>query len=109
MKLLATSGMLGYGYTEEAFHRAIDQGIDLIGCDGGSMDPGPYYLGAGVPFVSRRAAKRDLTLMIKAGVEHGTPVVIGSAGGGGGTPHLAWTRALIEEIAAEEGVGFRMV
>ena len=108
MKLLATSGMLGYGYTEEAFNRAVDQGVDMIGCDGGSMDPGPYYLGAGVPFVSRRATKRDLTLMLKAGVKHGTPVVIGSAGGSGGAPHLAWTRALVEEIAAENDLGFRM-
>ena len=64
MKLLATSGMLGYGYTEEAFQRTIEQGVDMIGCDAGSMDPGPYYLGAGVPFVSRRAAKRDLVPMI---------------------------------------------
>jgi hypothetical protein len=108
MKLLATSGMLGYGYTEEAFTRAVDQGLDMIGCDGGSMDPGPYYLGAGTPFVSRRATKRDLGLMIRAGVKHGTPVVIGSAGGSGGAPHVAWTQSIIEEIAAESDIGFRM-
>ena len=74
-RLLATSGMLGYGFTEEAFRRGLDLGVDLIGCDGGSMDPGPYYLGAGVPFVSRTAAKRDLGLMVEAGAAHGVPVV----------------------------------
>ena len=45
--------MLGYGFTEAAFENALDMGLDLIACDGGSMDPGPYYLGEGTPFVSR--------------------------------------------------------
>lgn len=108
MRLLAASGMLGYGFAEESFSRAVSKGVDLIGCDAGSMDPGPYYLGAGVPFVSRRACKRDLALMLEAGVRSGTPVVVGSAGGGGGEPHLQWTRSLVEEIAAERGLGFRM-
>ncbi len=108
MRLLAASGMLGYGFAEESFSRAVSMGVDLIGCDAGSMDPGPYFLGAGVPFVSRRACKRDLALMLEAGVRTGTPVVLGSAGGGGGEPHLEWTRLLIEEIAAERGLSFRM-
>jgi len=108
MRLLAASGQLGYGFTEEAFERALEPGLDLIACDGGSMDPGPYYLGAGVPFVSRRAMKRDLALLLEAGVSRGIPVIVGSAGGGGGEPHLAFTRALAEEIAAERGLAFRM-
>ena len=45
MKLLAATGMLGYGFTETAFARAIKQGVDLIGCDAGSMDPGPITWG----------------------------------------------------------------
>ena len=49
------SGMLGYGFTEEAFHRGVSLGLDFIAADAGSMDPGPYYLGAGVPFVTRTA------------------------------------------------------
>ena len=108
MKLLAATGMLGYGFTETAFARAIKQGVDLIGCDAGSMDPGPYYLGAGVPFVSRRAAKRDLGLMLEAGVRNKVPIIIGSAGGGGGADHVNWTRDLIDELAAERNLKFRM-
>ena len=108
MRLLATSGMLGYGFTEEAFRRGLDLGVDVIGCDAGSMDPGPYYLGAGTPFVSRAASKRDLSLMLEGGLARGVPVIIGSAGGGGGAPHLAWTRELVDEIAADKGLGFRM-
>ena len=72
------------------------------------MDPGPYYLGAGVPFVSRRAAKRDLGLMLEAGVRNKVPIIIGSAGGGGGADHVNWTRDLIDELAAERNLKFRM-
>lgn len=108
MRLLATSGMLGYGFTETAFARALETGVDLIGCDAGSMDPGPYYLGAGTSFVSRRAAKRDLGLMLEAGVRRGIPVVLGSAGGGGGVPHVQWTLDLVEEIAKERALRFTM-
>jgi hypothetical protein len=108
MRMLAASGMLGYGYSAEAFERGIAMGLDLICCDGGSMDPGPYYLGEGVPWVSRTATRRDLGLMLEAGVRGGVPVIVGSAGGGGGEPHLAWTREIIDEIAAARGLAFRM-
>lgn len=108
IKMIAATGMLGYGYTEEAFNRGISLKPDYIASDAGSMDPGPYYLGAGQPFVSRQASKRDLGLMLEAGVKQGIPVLIGSAGGGGGAPHVAWTVDLVREIAAERGLSFRM-
>ncbi len=108
LRMMATTGMLGYGYTEEAFRRGLDQGLDFIAADGGSMDPGPHYLGEGIPFVSRQAIKRDIGLMIEAGVERGIPVLIGSAGGGGSDPQLALVREVIEEVAAEKGLSFKM-
>ncbi len=108
MRLLAASGMLGYGFTDRALAHAVEQRVDVIGCDGGSMDPGPYYLGAGEAFVSRRAARRDLSAMLEAGLALGVPVIVGSAGGGGGDPHLAWTRELVEDIAREKGLRFTL-
>lgn len=108
MRMMATTGMLGYGYTEEAFRRGLEQKPDFIAADGGSMDPGPYYLGEGIPFVSRKAMKRDLALMIEAGIEHNIPVMIGSAGGGGSDPQVAFVREIAEEIAQEKGLSFRM-
>lgn len=102
--MMATSGMLGYGFTEEAFRNGLESGPDFIACDCGSMDPGPYYLGAGIPFVSRAAAKRDLKLMIAGGIEHRIPVLLGSAGGGGGDPHIDWIMEIVREIAAEAGL-----
>ena len=83
IRMFAATGMLGYGYAEESIETALSMDLDLIAADAGSMDPGPYYLGAGVPFVSRSAAKRDLELMLEAGVSCGIPIVVGSAGGGG--------------------------
>ena len=83
VRIMAVSGMLGYGFTEEAFRRGLDLGLDLIACDAGSADPGPYYLGSGSAFVSRLATKRDLGLMVMAGIELGVPVFVGSAGGSG--------------------------
>jgi len=108
MRMMATTGMLGYGYTEEAFRRGLEQKPDFIAADGGSMDPGPYYLGEGIPFVSRKAMKRDLALMIEAGIEHKIPVLVGSAGGGGSDPQVAFVREIAEEIAKEKGLSFRM-
>jgi hypothetical protein len=104
MKLIAASGMAGYGFDEEAFGRAMAMGAEYIGCDAGSMDPGPYYLGAGEAFVSREAYKRDLAIMVKHGKRAGVPVVIGSAGGAGSTSHVEWSLQVLREIAREEHI-----
>ena len=100
-RMMATTGMLGYGFTEKAFNTGLARDLDFIACDAGSQDPGPYYLGSGTAFVSRAAAKRDLKLMIDAGIERKIPVLIGSAGGSGGEPHLAWLLEIVREIANE--------
>jgi Acyclic terpene utilisation family protein AtuA len=107
IRMMATTGMLGYGYTEKAFHRGVSLGLDFIAADAGSMDPGPYYLGAGVPFVTRTAVKRDLSFMLDAAIEQGIPLLLGSAGGGGGRPQIAIVREVLEELAAERGYHFK--
>lgn len=107
LRMMATTGMLGYGFTEEAFHRGVSLGLDFIAADAGSMDPGPYYLGAGVPFVTRTAIKRDLGFMLDAAIEKGIPLLLGSAGGGGGRPQVAIVREVLEELAHERGHKFK--
>ena len=107
-RILSTTAILGYGFPIESFQEGMKRKPHLIAADAGSSDPGPYYLGAGVSFTDRSAVKRDLEIMIQAGVENGIPVVIGSAGGSGGQPHLDWCREIVEEIAAEKGLHFKL-
>lgn len=108
MRLMACSGMLGYGFTEEAFDRGLSLGVEMIGCDAGSMDPGPYYLGTGTPFVSKEAMRRDLTVMLRGARKAQVPMIVGSAGGGGSDAQLAMTVEMIEEIARDNGLSFRL-
>ncbi len=108
IRLLAATGCIGYGFTEVGLDAATARGVDVIVADAGSSDPGPYYLGAGKPFVSLRATERDLRLLLKAARRLKVPLIIGSAGGGGGMPHVALTQEIIERIAQEEGLSFRL-
>lgn len=107
-KILSPTAILGYGFPEESFRKAMEESPDLIAVDAGSSDPGPYYLGAGKPFTDRAGVKRDLRYMITAGVNHNIPVIIGTAGGSGAAPHLEWCRQIILEIAAEEKLSFTL-
>ena len=106
--MLSTSGILGYGYAEESLRIGMSRQPQVIGCDGGSTDPGPHYLGAGTSFCSRLSVKRDFRLMLQAAVAAGIPCIIGTSGGAGGEPHLQSMAALAREIAREEGLSFRM-
>src|ERR687895_2053607 len=108
LTIYAPLGLLGYGYPEASLQAALAANPDLIAVDAGSTDPGPYYLGAGVSFTSRVMVKRDLGLLLRAAVERRIPLVVGSAGGSGAAPHLAWTLEIVREIAAEHDLHFRM-
>jgi hypothetical protein len=107
-KVLSPTAILGYGFPEVSFLRGLEKNPDLIAVDAGSTDPGPYYLGAGKPFTDREFVKRDLKYMLCAGVERGIPVVVGTAGGSGADVHLEWCRQIVEEIAQENNLSFRM-
>ena len=108
LRILAPTAILGYGFPEDSFERGLSEEPHLIAVDAGSTDPGPNYLGSGKSFTDRSAVKRDLRIMLKASVKRRIPLVIGSAGGAGAAPHLAWTQSIIEEIAAEDALSFRM-
>lgn len=107
-RILSPTAILGYGFPEESFARGMSCDPHLIAVDAGSVDPGPYYLGSGKSFTNRTGVKRDLRLMLKAGVERKIPVVIGTAGGSGADIHLEWCREIIEELAKEEKLSFKM-
>ena len=107
-RILSPSGILGYGFPEESFRRGVEMHPDLIACDGGSTDPGPYYLGSGKPFTNETAVERDLRLMLDAAMELHIPLVIGTAGGSGADVHVAREVGIVRRIAAEKGYSFKM-
>lgn len=106
--ILSPTAILGYSFPPESFARGISCTPDLIAVDAGSTDPGPFYLGSGKSFTNRASVKRDLRYILSACVNNKILVVIGSAGGAGAAPHLAWCRAIILELAKEEGLAFRL-
>ncbi len=108
VKVLSTTAILGYGFPLASFEAGMKLNPDCIAVDAGSTDPGPYYLGAGVSFTDYLAVKRDLSIMIEAGLKHHIPVLVGSAGGSGAKPHLDWNLEIVYEIAKEKNLHFKM-
>lgn len=106
--VLAAAGMLGSSFDATGFYRALEQNPDVIGCDSGTSDSGPFYPGAGKPRMNRKAAKRDLQLMITEGVKRKIPVLIGSAGTAGADPNVDWVVEIVKEIATEQNLHFKL-
>lgn len=101
IRILSPCGMLGYGFPHESFLNGLNLKPHVMAVDAGSTDAGPHKLGAGVGIVSRRAAKRDMQLLIAAAIDHKIPLIIGSAGGAGAKPHVEWTMDIVHEILNE--------
>ena len=108
LRILGASGQLGYGIPTPALNEGMRRAPDMIGCDMGSIDIGPYYLGSGKMAPTRTGAKRDLRKVLRAARSADIPLIIGSAGSAGAAPHLAQTIDMIDEIAREEVLTFTM-
>lgn len=107
VKAVAATGMIGTGFATDSLRRAIGD-ADFVGCDAGSTDPGPFYLGAGTPQVARDAAARDIEEILSAALPAKVPVLIGSAGTAGGRPHLDWTLDIVRDVARQNGWHFTL-
>ena len=107
-KILSPTAILGYGFSESSFMRGIGENPDLIAVNAGSVDPGPYYLGAGKSFTNYKMVKNDLSHILKEAIPRNIPVMIGTAGGCGAEPHLKWCEQIIREIVLEEKPSFKM-
>lgn len=108
LRVLSASGQLGYGIPQAALRAGLAQRPDFIGCDMGSIDPGPAYLGSGKMATSPEVTRRDLALVLKGARELGVPLVLGTAGTSGARPHLEATLEMVRAIAREEGLRFRL-
>ncbi|WP_203074766.1 acyclic terpene utilization AtuA family protein [Falsiroseomonas ponticola] len=108
LRVLAASGQLGNGIPEAALKAGLAREPHVLGCDMGSIDVGPAYLGGGRLATSPAITKRDLRLVILGARQAGVPLLIGSAGTAGAAPHLDQTLAMIRAIAKEDGLKLRI-
>ena len=104
IRLFVPYGAVGLGIAEEAFAEGMKMKPDIICCDAGSTDSGPYYLGTGHGKYMTGALKRDLRRMVVGADQLGIPMVIGSAGTCGSDEGVDLNVRLIREICAEEGI-----
>jgi len=102
ISILSPCGILGYGFPKESFMNAFQENIHGIVVDAGSTDAGPHKLGANVSIVSRRALKKDLSIILECGLKHRIPVIIGSSGGAGAKTHVELTLEVVKEILLEQ-------
>ncbi len=108
IRVLSPTAILGYGFPMDSFIKGMEKKPHVIAVDAGSTDPGPYYLGSGYSFTDRNACKRDLKIMIEAGVKNKIPVIVGSTGGSGADSHLNWGVDIVKEIAKENNLNFKL-
>jgi hypothetical protein len=80
----------------------------VIGADLASIDPGPYALGSGDLIAGCEGLRRDIRLVLEAAAETGAPLLMGSAGTAGRSEQLDATVEVIETVAHERGLRFRM-
>jgi len=108
LRVMAASGQLGYGIPDAAFNAGLARKPHLIGADMGSIDPGPYYLGAGKMAQSETMVRVDLAKCLRGARQLGIPLLVGTAGSAGAAPHLAQTLDMVRAIAREENLHFRL-
>lgn len=107
-RVLVPSGVLGSGCPQAAFDRGLSLKPHVIAVDAGSTDSGPYYLGASVSKMTRKAVKRDLRQLMIGRAQLGVPLLIGSCGTSGTDAGVDWMAEICAEIAAEEGQSVRV-
>ena len=106
LRVLSASGQLGFGIVQESFERGLQRQPHFIGCDMGSIDPGPFYLGSGQMAAPKDMIRRDLEMVLLGARQLNVPLIIGSAGTAGAKPQLEATLDLLQEVAEAHGLSF---
>ncbi|MCL4502010.1 MAG: DUF4387 family protein [Deltaproteobacteria bacterium] len=101
---ILSPGKLGYTCEAASFQEAMKTKIDLIAADVGSIDPGPYYLGAGKSYAEKAILKRDFSLMLDGALRQQCPLLLGSCGLSGDTAHMAIMVDMVKEVFEEKGI-----
>jgi hypothetical protein len=101
---ILSPGKLGYTCEAASFQEAMNTKIDVIAADVGSIDPGPYYLGAGKSYAEKAILKRDFSLMLDGALRQQCPLLLGSCGLSGDTPHMEIMVDMVKEVFEEKGI-----
>ena len=100
-------GSIGAGFSYRAFERGLSWNPHVVASDAGSSDHGASHLGSG-EVKSLGPMKRQLNTLITGARGIGAKFIIGSAGTAGGERNLAAVRELVEQIAKENDLHFRL-
>ncbi len=103
-----TSCMGLVGIDDWAYDIALSKNPNTIASDAGSLDPGPHYLGTGLPHVAEYKMKNDCRIMMEGLLKRKTAMVMGSAGGSGGRSHIEWHLKIMDEVAREMNKKFKV-
>jgi hypothetical protein len=105
---LLANCVVGFGFSRRGFRLGLERAPHLVGCDSGSTDFGPGFLGSGRDPKSRLSSERDLRIMVTGAASAEAPLVIGSCGGAGAEAHLAGFRAIVGDIARSAGLRLKV-
>src|SRR5260370_41177923 len=99
MRYIAAIGALGGGIDGASLLAALDYDPQFIAADAGTTDAGAFALGTGATAFSRTAVKRDLSMMLRAGLRARVPAIVGTVGTAGADVHVDWMLGILDEIA----------
>lgn len=108
-KVFIPVGALGSGIDEGAFREGMELKPDIISCDAGSTDSGPYYLGTGRGKYARSSVKNDLRMVLHGAMEAHIPITIGSACTCGADSAVDEMADICREICREDRLSLKMV
>ena len=108
IKALSLMGQLGYGYNRSSFMNAIEEGVDYIGVDAGSIDSGPYFLGSGSMKANYDATRNDLELPLITAAKKNIPFIVGSAGYAGADTHVDKFLEIVEDIVRDNDIHLKV-
>jgi hypothetical protein len=107
--IFSPTSILGYGFDEDSLRVMLsDPRLGAVGCDGGSTDAGPYYLGSGAPFSSNAAVENDLERMLEISYAKRSPCILGTCGGSGTDGQLESTWEMVRGILARRGLSAKV-
>ncbi|MBM3733734.1 MAG: DUF1446 domain-containing protein [Acidimicrobiia bacterium] len=108
--IVTPTGCIGNRGIDRATFAAVvaEAKPDAIAVDAGSIDCGPWYLGAGREHSPLSHIEWDIETILAEAVPRRIPVIIGSAGGSGARAHVDRTLDVIRRIAHTHRHQFRL-